>query len=102
MKMPGLSAEASLSGRSSYQLVALKSADDGNAVVPAQTCCGTVTGPCNGPFGALATGRVSTTVVDGRPNRCFGGWSYAFTNVCRSLTTGATVSRTDGCGFCLF
>lgn len=102
MRMPLLSAEASLSRRSGYQLSALSGADGQNAVIPAQICCGTVTGPCNGPFGALATGRVSTTIVDGIANRCFAGWQYAWTNVCRSLTTGATVSRTSGCGFCFF
>lgn len=102
MKMPTLSAEASLSRRSGYQLAALADAPDRNGVVPAQTCCGTVTAPCNGSFGAAVTGRVSTTVVDGIPNRCFAPWQYAWTNVCRSLTTGATVSRSSGCGFCFF
>jgi len=102
MTMPGLSAEASLSRRSRYQLRALQFGDEGTGVVPAQTCCGTVTAPCNGSFGALATGRVSTTVVGGVANPCFGGWRYAWTNVCRSLTTGAITSRTDGCGFCFF
>ena len=101
MNIPRFSAEASLSASRTYQLPH-SSESEQTGVVPAQTCCGRVSAPCNGPFGALATGRVSTTVVDGIANPCFGGWRYAFTDVCRSLTTGATVSRTNGCGFCFF
>jgi hypothetical protein len=102
MKMPGLTAEASLSRRSPYQLRPRPFGDEPTGVVPAQTCCGTVTAPCNGPFGAQVVGRISTTVVGGVANACPGGWRYAWTNVCRSLTTGGIVSRTDGCGFCFF
>jgi len=100
MKMPGLSAEASLSRRSMFQLRPLPFGDEVIGVVPAQTCCGTVTAPCTGSFGARVVGRISTTVVGGVANSCPGGWQYAWTNVCRSLTTGAITSRTDGCGFC--
>lgn len=102
MKMPRFSAEASLSRRGTYNVPAPSAEDHLSGVVPAQTCCGTVTAPCNGPFGASVVGRISTTIVDGVANSCFGGWQYAWTNVCRSLTTGATTSRTNGCGFCFF
>jgi hypothetical protein len=104
MNMPGFSAEASVATAGKRDKCARRSAADNqiNVVVPAQTCCGTVSAGCNGPFGALATGRVSTTVVGGVPFSCFGGWQYAFINVCRDLATGAITSRTNGCGFCFF
>lgn len=104
MNMPGFSAEASVTPTGGGRQCARFSAGDNqiDVVVPAQICCGTVSGSCNGPFGALTTGRVSTTVVGGVPFSCFGGWQYAFTNVCRDLPTGAITSRTNGCGFCFF
>jgi hypothetical protein len=102
MNMPGFSAEASVAATGARQKCGRLSVGDNQIgiVVPAQVCCGTVSGPCNGPFGALVVGRVSTTVVGGVPFSCFLGWQYAFTNVCRDLSTGAITSRTNGCGFC--
>ena len=103
MNSPGFSAEASVytPGRR-YQFSLSSAGDDRIEVVPAQVCCGTVSARCNGPFGSRATGFTSTTIVGGVANSCGGPFQFAFTNVCRDLSTGVITSRTNGCGFCLF
>jgi hypothetical protein len=96
--MPGLTAGFSFARSSSHRAAVEHGfAEDPAAVVPAQQCCATGSGPCTGLFAAP-----STATLAGRSVTCTGAYQYPWITVCRDVNFGGITAVASGCGFCWF